>query len=308
MLKSQTINLSVIFFVHNHINTIGGVYMVVAAYCRVSTGSEEQLNSLKNQSEFFKSYAQKNNYELYKIFADRGISGKSYKNRPEYLSMLESAGKKEFDMLLVKDISRFARNTVDFLNGIRLLKSKGIEIRFLSANQTVLGESEFVLTMFAALAQEESYNLSKRIIFGKKSGAKQGRTPCCVYGYKYENKYNLVKDSFESEIVKEIFDLYSDGFGLRKISQYLTDKNVPTKRCGKWQFKTIRRILSNRIYIREIINNKSTTDDFLSGTRKKVDENEWIIHYNENLRIVSDEQFQVVQNKLLSNAVKHRSS
>ncbi len=281
--------------------------MIVAAYCRVSTGSEEQLNSLKNQSEFFKSYAQKNNYTLYKIFADRGISGKSCKNRPEFLNMLENAKNKKFDMLLVKDISRFARNTVDFLNGIRLLKSVGIEVRFLSANQMVLGESEFVLTMFAALAQEESYNLSKRIIFGKNLAAKQGRTPCCIYGYHYEGKYNLVVDSDESKVVNKIFDLYLEGLGLRKIADYLNSNNILSKRGTKWQFKTIRRMLANKMYIGDIINNKTKTDDFLTGTRKNIDKAEWIIHHDEKLRIVSDNKFNMVQEILKKKAVKHRS-
>ncbi len=282
--------------------------MVVAAYCRVSTGSDEQLNSLKNQTEFFKSYAQKNNYTLYKIFADRGISGKSYKNRPEFLNMLENAKCKKFDMLLVKDISRFARNTVDFLNGIRLLKSFGIEVRFLSANQTVLGESEFVLTMFAALAQEESYNLSKRIIFGKKLAAKQGRTPCCIYGYHYDGRYNLVVDDKESKIVKQIFDLYENGLGLRKIANFLNENNIPSKRGSNWQFKTVRRILDNRIYIGDIINNKTQTTDFLTGTREVICQSEWIINHNEKLRIVSDYKFNMVQQILKNKAVKHRSS
>ena len=289
-------------------NTYGGVCMVVAANCRVSTGSEEQLNSLKNQSDFFKSYAQKNNYKLYKIFADRGISGKSYKNRPEFLNMLECAKNKKFEMLLVKDISRFARNTVDFLNGIRILKSYGIEVRFLSANQTVLGESEFVLTMFAALAQEESYNLSKRIIFGKKLAAKQGRTPCCIYGYHYDGKYNLVVNDKESKIVKQIFDMYRDGYGLRKIANYLNDSNILTKRGHTWQFKTVRRMLENRIYIGDIINNKTQTTDFLTGTRENISELEWVVHHNEKLRIISDEEFNSVQKILHYKAVKHRSS
>lgn len=272
--------------------------MKVAAYCRVSTGSDEQLNSLKNQKDFFESYAKKNNYELYNIYADKGISGKNSKNRPEYNKMLEDAKCNNFDMLLVKDISRFARNTLDFLTGIRLLKTKGIEVRFLSANQTVLGESEFVLTMFAALAQEESYNLSKRIIFGKKLGAKSGRTPCCVYGYKYLEKYNLVKDDKESVVVKQIFNMYINGMGVRKIANYLNQNDIPTKKNNNWQFKTVRRMLSNPIYIGDIVNNKTTTDDFLSGTRKLNDKSEWIINHNENLRIISDNEFNIVQQKL----------
>lgn len=282
--------------------------MIVAAYCRVSTGSDEQLNSLKNQTEFFESYAQKNNYELYKIYADRGISGKNACNRPQYQKMLDDALLNKFEMLLVKDISRFARNTLDFLTGIRMLKSKGIEVRFLSANQTVLGESEFVLTMFAALAQEESYNLSKRIIFGKKLGARGGRTPSCVYGYKHDGKYNLIKDEKESIVVKKIFDMYINGNGLRKIANYLNNNSIPTKKNGLWQFKTIRRMLSNRLYTGDIINNRTTTDDFITGTRKSIDKSEWIINHNENLRIISDDCFEKVQNILCLNAVTHRSS
>lgn len=282
--------------------------MIVAAYCRVSTGSDEQLNSLKNQTEFFESYAQKNNYELYKIYADRGISGKNACNRPQYQKMLDDALLNKFEMLLVKDISRFARNTLDFLTGIRMLKSKGIEVRFLSANQTVLGESEFVLTMFAALAQEESYNLSKRIIFGKKLGARGGRTPSCVYGYKHDGKYNLIKDEKESIVVKKIFDMYINGNGLRKIANYLNNNSIPTKKNGLWQFKTIRRMLSNDLYKGDIINNKTTTDDFITGTRKAIDKSEWIINHNENLRIISDDCFEKVQNILCLNAVTHRSS
>ena len=141
--------------------------MKIAAYCRVSTSSAEQLNSLENQKLFFEEYARKNNYELHKIYADRGISGKALKNRDEFLKMLNDAQNKTFNMLVVKDISRFARNTVDFLVGIRKLRSYGIDVRFLSCNMDTLGESEFALTMFAAIAQEESYSLSKKIQFGK---------------------------------------------------------------------------------------------------------------------------------------------
>ena len=283
--------------------------MIVAAYCRVSTGSEEQLNSLKNQTEFFVTYAKKNNYTLYKVFADRGISGKSSKNRPEFLKMLQSAKEKKFDMLLVKDISRFARNTVDFLNGIRYLKQNGIEVRFLSANQTVLGESEFVLTMFAALAQEESYNLSKRIIFGKRMAASKGRTPCCVYGYTYAEKYKLVIEPGEAEVVRRIFELYSTGeYGVRKIADYLNNCGVSAKKGGTWQFKTVRRMLSNPLYVGKIVNNKTETADFISGTRRNIPENMHIVNYNESLRIVSDVLYNDVQEILSSkNAVRHRS-
>ena len=148
--------------------------MNIAAYCRVSTKSDEQLSSLENQKAFFEEYAKKHNLNLVKIYADRGISGKALKNREAFSLMLSESESHIFDMLVVKDISRFARNTVDFLTGIRKLRANGIDVRFLSCNMDSLGESEFVLTMFAAIAQEESYNLSKRIMFGKKVSAGKG--------------------------------------------------------------------------------------------------------------------------------------
>ncbi len=283
--------------------------MKVAAYCRVSTGSEEQLNSLKNQTAFFVDYAEKNGYELYRVFADRGISGKSSLNRPQYMEMLRCADNRLFDMLLVKDISRFARNTVDFLNGIRKLRQKGIEVRFLSANQTVLGESEFVLTVFAALAQEESYSLSKKIQFGKKIAAQKGRTPCCVYGYTYADRYKMVKAQDETLVVEKIYDMYASGeYGIRKIADYLNQCKIKAKRGGQWHFKSVRRILSNPIYTGRVVNNKTRTEDFLTGTRVALPEDEHIITEDENLRIVSDELYNAVQEIIRQkNADKHRS-
>ncbi len=281
--------------------------MRVAAYCRVSTGSDEQLNSLKNQKEFFESYARRQGYQLVEVFADRGISGKCSANRPQFQKMLSASAAHDFDMLLVKDISRFARNTVDFLNGIRFLKSNGVEVRFLSSNQTVLGESEFVLTMFAALAQEESYNLSKRIIFGKLQGAKHGRPPSCVYGYDHGAGYEFAINRREADTVRMIFEMYLNGDGIRKIASYLNNAGIPSKKNRKWEFKTVRRILSNEIYTGRIVNNKSETVDFLSGERREVETDRHIININEGYRIISDELFCSVNKKLAANAVTHRS-
>lgn len=285
--------------------------MKVAAYCRVSTGSDEQLNSLKNQSEFFVSYAKKQGYDLVSIYADRGISGKCSKNRPEFLRMLAESSSGSFDMLLVKDISRFARNTVDFLNGIRHLKSNGVEVRFLSSNQTVLGESEFVLTLFAALAQEESCNLSRRIIFGKLQGAKEGRPASTVYGYNHKQGYVFEINDAEAETVRLIFDMYcGENLGVRKIADRLNRLNIPSKQGKKWQFKTVRRILSNPLYTGRIVNNKTATEDFLTEKRIKVPQEEWIINFDEKYRIISDKVFNTAQKILETKrkkAVTHRS-
>ena len=145
----------------------------IAAYCRVSTDKEDQLNSLDAQKQFFAEYAQRANVNLVRLYADEGISGTKIKNRKEFLRMMKDAESGLFQMVVVKDISRFARNTVDLLQSVRKLKALGIETQFLTANMTSMGNSEFVLTIFGAIAQEESANTSKRVKFGKKLNAEK---------------------------------------------------------------------------------------------------------------------------------------
>ncbi|MBQ4528512.1 MAG: recombinase family protein [Clostridia bacterium] len=279
--------------------------MKIAAYCRVSTGSDEQLSSLENQRTFFEEYAKKQGYNLVKIYADRGISGKALKNRTEFLNMLSDGKKKMFDMLVVKDISRFARNTLDFLTGIRTLKSSGVDVRFLSCNMTTLGESEFALTVFAAIAQEESYNLSKRIIFGKKVSAGKGRTPSVIYGYDKMGTYELKINEFEADVVKSIFKFYTEGkMGFRKIASYLNEHSILTKHKKCWRAKGISRIIRNPIYCGILINNKSETEDFIECTRRILPENENMVHKRPELAIITQEVFNVAMNIYKDNLSK----
>ncbi len=285
--------------------------MRYAAYCRVSTGSDEQLNSLVNQRRFFEEYVQKRGDTLIKVYADRGISGKSMEKRPEFLRLLEDCTKGSFDAVLVKDISRFARNTLDFLTGIRTLKSNGIDVIFVGANQKVLGESEFVLTLFAALAQEESCALSKKIIFGKKQGAKRGRVPNIIYGYDKLDTYNMKINIKEAEIVGQIFDMYiNEDMGFRKIALCLNAEGIKTKLGKEWNPKGVKRVLCNPLYRGELVNNKTETVDFLLSKRQSVPLDKRFSHIRENLRIISDEKFFLAQQKLkekLKNVGTHRS-
>ena len=125
----------------------------VAAYCRVSTDKTDQLNSLETQKRFFDTFTRQNGHQLVRLYADEGISGTKIKNRRQFLQLMQDAQTGLFQMVVVKDISRFARNTVDFLQSIRTLKALGIETQFLTANMTSMGNSEFILTIFGALAQ-----------------------------------------------------------------------------------------------------------------------------------------------------------
>ncbi len=277
--------------------------MNIAAYCRVSTDKDDQLNSLDAQKKFFEEYTVKNNNRLVRIYADEGISGTKIKNRKEFLRLLRDAQHGLFDTVVVKDISRFARNTVDFLNSIRQLKALGIETIFLTSNQTVLGNSEFVLTIFGALAQEESANTSKRVKFGKKMNAQKGRVPNLVFGYdKTKGDYfNLSINEFEANTVRRIFELYiNGGYGANKISQILNAEGVKTKRNCKWTQNAISRILTNELYTGKIINGKQEVEDFLTGVRKEKDELDWFIVDKPELRIIDDSTF-ITASKILSN-------
>lgn len=281
--------------------------MRMAAYCRVSTEKEEQLSSLENQREFFEQYAEKSGDTLVKIYADEGISGKSMNKRDAFIQLLKDAETGSFDYVAVKDISRFARNTSDFLYGIRTLRSNGVDVRFLSSNQTVIGESEFVLTVFAALAQEESANLSKRVIFGKKQNAKKGRVPNIVYGYNKTDTYTLEINEQESYIVQLMFKWYIEGEGTRRIAIKLNEMGIPTKKQAKWSPRTIRRILQNPIYTGRLVNNKSVTKDFLSGTREMIPKEEWYVHDRPEIRIISDENFELVQKKITQRQEQYKN-
>ncbi len=272
--------------------------MNIAAYCRVSTDKEDQLNSLETQKEFFLEYTKRTGDNLIKLYADEGISGTKIKNRKEFQRMLADAEKGLFDMVVVKDISRFARNTVDLLQSVRKLKALGIETQFLTANMTSMGNSEFVLTIFGALAQEESANTSKRIKFGKKVNAEKGRVPNIVYGYDKTigDYFNLSINKEEAEVIRKMYKLYTEeGYGCAKIANMFNERGIKTKRNNNWTQNSVCRILTNELYTGKIINGKEEVADFLTGQRKEKDESEWLVTIRPELRIVDDETFDKAQ-------------
>ena len=277
--------------------------MNIAAYCRVSTDKEDQLNSLETQKQFFTEYTQRTGDTLIRLYADEGISGTKIKNRREFLRMMADAEHHLFDMVVVKDISRFARNTVDLLQNIRRLKALGIETQFLTANMTSMGNSEFVLTIFGALAQEESANTSKRIKFGKQQNAKKGRVPNIVYGYdKTIGEYfDLIINEEEAAIIRQIYYWYTqEGYGAAKISIMLNQRGLKTKRNCQWSQNAVSHILRNELYTGKVINGKQEVTDFLTGQRTDKDETDWIVVDKPELRIIEDETFQLAQEILQS--------
>ena len=269
--------------------------MNIAAYCRVSTDKEDQLNSLEAQKQFFTEYTKRTGDVLVRLYADEGISGTKTKNRKEFMRMMADADKGLFDMVVVKDISRFARNTVDLLQNVRKLKSLGIETQFLTANMTSMGNSEFVLTIFGALAQEESANTSKRVKFGKKMNAEKGRVPNIVYGYDKTigDYFNLEINKEEAAVIKQIFKMYTEeGYGALKIANHLNEQGVRTKRGCTWSQNAICRILDNELYTGKVINGKQEVTDFLTGKRTEKDETEWMVVERPDLRIIEPEIYE----------------
>lgn len=270
--------------------------MNIAAYCRVSTDKPEQLDSLEHQKAFFDEYALRNGYRLVEVYADEGISGTSLKKRTEFQRLMRDAGLGRFQMVVVKDISRFARNTVDFLQSIRTLKSLGINTVFLTANMESLGESEFILTVFSALAQEESVNLSKRVKFGKKINAEKGRVPPRIFGYDRLDNFTLKINEKEAAIVREIYRLYlNERVGCRTISLALNQSGFKTKFGCEWNPRGVRRILTNPIYSGDYVNNKYEIKDCLEGRQVRIPDEQHFHHARPEWAIVSREDFQRVQ-------------
>lgn len=287
----------------------------IAAYCRVSTEKEDQLMSLQTQKEFFEEYAVKNNLELVELYADEGISGTKLKNRTEFRRMMADAERGRFECVYVKDVSRLARNVVDFLQSIRILKALNIDCRFVTANMSS-NDGELTLTILAAVAQEESANLSKRVKFGKKRNAEKGRVPNLVYGYdKIIGEYfTLSVNEIEAKVVKRIFDYYvHQRHGANKIAQLLNKEGLVTKRKCRWSQQAISTILTNPLYIGKVINGKETVKDFLTGERIKNSEDKQFIVDKPELAIVDQDVFDKAQALLVERTenfrlTKHRQS
>lgn len=283
--------------------------MRLGVYCRVSTDKLDQLNSLETQKMFFEEFAEKNNHTLVKIYADEGISGTQLKKRTEFLEMMHDAELGKFDMVVTKDVSRMARNVLDFLQSIRKLKSMGIPVLFVNTNLSTQ-DGEMMLTMLATVAQEESRNTSSRIKFSKRLNAEKGRVPNLVYGYDkiIGDYFNLNINEFEADIVRQIYKMYiTDNLGAGKIAKILNERNIKTKRGYKWSQNAICRLIANEIYTGLIVNGKQEIGDFLTNERINKPEEEWKIFERRNLAIIDRETYEKAQRIMAENATKFKA-
>ena len=280
----------------------------VCIYTRVSTDKDDQKNSFINQKIFFENYiSNKDNYKLYKIYADEGVSGTSTKKRTEFNNMIYDAYCGKFDLILTKEVSRFARNTVDVLMYTRKLKEKGVGVVFLSDNiVTRECDGELRLSIMASIAQEESRKTSQRVKFGQheqmKKGVVFGRS---LLGYKTSGG-NLYINENEARIVKSIFYRFAlEEKSICSIASELTKEGILTK-TGKnvWNPQTIRKILMNEKYVGDLCQQKTYTPDCL--THKKIynrGEREFVYikNHHSELAIIDRFLWNKTQKKLKNN-------
>ena len=247
----------------------------VAAYCRVSTEQEEQQNSYQVQIEYYTNYISSNpEWTLAGIFADEGISGTQTKNRTEFNRMIRMCKQKKIDLVLCKSTSRFARNTVDCLDHIRLLKSLGIGVIFEKENiNTLTAQSEFILSLYSSFAQAESESISKNVTLGNQMAFKEGKVR---YQYKYWLGYKKGKDgkpeiiAEEAEAIKTVFRLYLDGMSYNEIAKYMNAHNYPNRSStNQWITIMVKRILENEKYIGDCLLQKTYTVDCISHKTAK---------------------------------------
>ena len=255
----------------------------VAAYCRVSTDSDEQATSYEAQIEHYTEFIQKNpEWTLAGIYADDGITGTNTKKREEFNRMIADCNAGNIDMVITKSISRFARNTLDCLKYIRQLKEKNIPVYFEKENiNSMDSKGEVLLTIMASLAQQESQSLSQNVKLGIQYRYQQGKVQVNhnrFLGYDKDDEGNLVINPEQAEIVKRIYREYLEGYSMDKIAAGLERDGILTG-AGKqkWHTSTINKILRNEKYIGDALLQKTYTTDFL--TKKRIKNNGTVPQY-----------------------------
>ncbi len=223
----------------------------VAAYCRVSTDSQDQFNSYRTQIGYYTNYiAQHPGWELADIYADEGITGTSLEKRDEFKRMLQDCRAGKISRILVKSVSRFARNTLELIETTRELKSLGVVVVFEEQGidtAQMLGEMQ--LTLLAVAAQEESTSISKNVRWSYQKRMESGRFLGCSapYGYKLENgAFTIVPE--EAAVVQRIFDLFLSGNGILSITRTLNEEGIKTRQGANWATSSIEYLLSNERY------------------------------------------------------------
>jgi len=256
-------------------NNIWSQKIVVSPYCRVSTDKDDQVNSLDSQIKYFSSFIKNHpNWTLGEIYYDEGISGTSVKKRKNFNRLIDDALAGRVQFIITKEVSRFARNTVDTLVFTRQLKDRNVGVYFVLDNiNTLDSDGELRLTIMASLAQEESRKTSERVKWGQKRRMEQGVVfGHDLLGYSVVNGILIIKPD-EAKLVKTIFNKFLEGFGSHSLAQILRTNGAKSRHSKQWCNTTVLKMLRNEKYVGDLCQKKTYTTDFLSHNRK----------YNRNL-------------------------
>lgn len=282
----------------------------VAAYARVSSGKDAMLHSLSAQISYYNSYiGKRGDWEFSGIYADEAITG-TKDTRPEFQRLLEDCRSKKIDMVITKSITRFARNTVTLLQTIRELKLLGIDVYFEKENiHSLSTDGEFMLTILASYAQEESRSVSENLKWRIRKMFEQGRPNTCkMLGYRlFDGKLYIIPE--EAEVVKTIFTDYLSGMGPNAIMKKLIDVGISTKNGAAWRESTLHKILRNEKYSGDMLLQKTFSLDHLSK-KKRINRGELPMYHvtNSHDAIIDKETFAKVQREIERRAAKYRSN
>lgn len=280
----------------------------VAAYCRVSTEREDQANSFESQQRYFHEYISRTDgWQLYKIYAEEGLSGTSTKKRKAFNRMIEDAKDGKFSMIVTKEISRFARNTLDSIYYTRELKRHGVGVFFLNDNINTLDpDAELRLTILSSIAQEESRRTSERVKWGQKRRMEQGVVfGSSMLGYDVKNG-QIYRNEEGAKVVSRIYHKFLlEGKGTYVIANELREEGILPMKAKRWSSSVILRILRNEKYCGDLIQKKTYTPDYLTHEKRyNYGEEEYVIVTNHHVPIVTREMFNQVQVILDSRASK----
>lgn len=260
----------------------------VTYYARVSTDKYEQLNSLENQVTYYENYIKENSkWTFVEGYIDEGISGTSTNKRDSFKRMIRDGKNGKFNLIITKEISRFARDTLDSISYTRKLLEYGVGVFFQYDHiNTFNSDSELRLTIMASIAQEEVRKLSERVKFGFQRSIESGKVlgNDFIWGYK-KDKCKLVIVEEEAEIIRKIFDMYvNEHLGMRSIGNKLADEGILNKNGKPFQQGTIKYILTNPKYKGYYCGNKTRVIDYHTKQRVNIDEDDWKI-YEDNINV-----------------------
>lgn len=257
----------------------------VVNYDRVSTDKEEQLNSLMNQANYFNDMiAGVEKWNHVGSYVDEGISGTQVYKRDDFLRMIEDARLGKFDLIVTKEISRFARNTIDSIKYTQLLLSYGVIVFFVSDNiNTINPDSEFRLTLMASMAQDEVRKLSERVKFGIRRSIKDGKVGGGgLYGY-IKKDCKLIIDESEAPAVRKLFSLYSSGeYGFKRIAEILASEGYFTRNGKVFSDTTLRKMIINPRYKGWYTANMSEVEDYKTHKKVAKSKDEWVMYKDES--------------------------